>query len=302
MISLFPKFKKLEPEDRKKIEEITKQYPPYSDFNFVSLYCWNTDKNTKISLLYGNLIVKMKDYSGRKNLYSFMGNSKIQETIDILCKKIDEEKFCTIKLVPEANFIHNKKHLLKFNIKEDRDQFDYIYNILSLSKLSGSAYGKKRNQYRKFEKKYKSSIDTVNLNDKHIQKLFLELFNVWKFNKLEKKGYEHELTAIKRCFELAYFKELTTFGLYEHDNLIGFSINNILPYNYAYTIFEKSDNKYLGASEYLMKKKAEILYRKGCRLLNYAQDLGIPGLRKAKESWRPIKYLKKYIISPKDNV
>jgi uncharacterized protein len=294
MIPLFPRFKKLRLLDRREIEKITRQYAPYSDFNFVSLYCWNTDKNTEISKLNANFIIKMKDYSEEKNLYSFLGNSKTKKITDILCKKMDKE-LCSIKLIPEINFTKDKKILLRF--KEDRDQFDYVYDLLSLSNLSGSSYGKKRNLCKKFENQDKVLVGIVDLKNRNIQKQILKLFDIWKLKKSKKEdGHDHEFIAIKRCFDLAKLDELVTLGLYLDSMLIGFSINNILPNKYAYTVFEKVNNNYRGASEYFFKKKAEILYSKGCRLLNYAQDLGIPGLRKAKESWRPVKYLKKYII------
>ena len=39
MIPEFPEFKKLELSNKEEIEKITQKFPPYSDFNFVSMWC-----------------------------------------------------------------------------------------------------------------------------------------------------------------------------------------------------------------------------------------------------------------------
>lgn len=57
MIPEFPEFKKLELSDEEKIEKITKKFPPYSDFNFVSMWSWNIYNTVTISQLKKNLVV-----------------------------------------------------------------------------------------------------------------------------------------------------------------------------------------------------------------------------------------------------
>ena len=39
-----------------------------------------------------------------------------------------------------------------------------------------------------------------------------------------------------------------------------------------------------------------MLYQRGCLYLNYEEDAGIPGLRRAKLAYRPINILKKYKV------
>lgn len=41
MIPKFPEFKKLELSNKEEIENFTSKFPPYSDFNFVSMWCWD---------------------------------------------------------------------------------------------------------------------------------------------------------------------------------------------------------------------------------------------------------------------
>jgi len=41
MIPEFPQFKNLELTDKIDVEKFTSKFPPYSDFNFVSMWSWD---------------------------------------------------------------------------------------------------------------------------------------------------------------------------------------------------------------------------------------------------------------------
>jgi hypothetical protein len=62
MIPQFPKFKKIDLADLKEIEQFTKQFSPYSDYNFISLWAWNINDAVCISKLNGNLVVRFINY------------------------------------------------------------------------------------------------------------------------------------------------------------------------------------------------------------------------------------------------
>lgn len=49
MIPQFPNFKKAEVADRGAVEAHTHKYDPYSDFNFTSLWAWDTSGERMIS-------------------------------------------------------------------------------------------------------------------------------------------------------------------------------------------------------------------------------------------------------------
>ena len=74
---------------QEEIEKITSDFPPYSDFNFVSLWCWNLTNKTQLSLLNDNLVIRMEDYTTADIFYMFIGQSKIKNTIEILFKHLE---------------------------------------------------------------------------------------------------------------------------------------------------------------------------------------------------------------------
>ena len=67
--------------------------------------------------------------------------------------------------------------------------------------------------------------------------------------------------------------------------------------SYGIIHFEKAAVSYVGTSHFLKQQTAIDLQNQGCKYINYEQDLGLPGLRKAKAMCLPIAYLKKYSVS-----
>ena len=302
MLPLFPKFKKLEITDKKDIEKITEQYPPYSDYNFVSLWSYDTKQITKISMLHDNLVVKFSDYFGIETFYSFLGIKKIKETISTLLNhaRISETAKKLI-YIPEVAIKSDSKIFDNFQIEEDKDNFDYILSVNEIHKLVGNKYGAKRNFVNRFTKKYpEAKVSIFDIKKPKLQKQIKKIFLVWeKQTQRTREETENELIALQRLLQSSTHFSLTPTGIFINDMLIAFSINEVVHDNYAFIHFEKADASYIGVFQYLKKITALQLQKLGCKYINYEQDLGIPGLRKAKESWRPVKYLKKYIIYPK---
>src|SRR6185295_15686005 len=110
----------------------THQFPPYSDFNFVSMWSWDIKGDMRICQLHGNLVVRFTDYITGEPFYSFLGNHEVNDTARQLLELSKKEGFeLALKLVPEESI----KHLdnMTFHIVEDRDHFDYIFDTKSLS-------------------------------------------------------------------------------------------------------------------------------------------------------------------------
>lgn len=79
MIPEFPKFKHIELIDKEEIEQITHKYPPYSDFNFVSMWSWDIKGEIRISKLNNNLVVRFTDYLSGNPFFSFLGDNYEQK-------------------------------------------------------------------------------------------------------------------------------------------------------------------------------------------------------------------------------
>lgn len=299
MIPVFPHFKKIELDDRKFLETFTRQFPPYNDFEFVSLWTYNSGNNNAFSTLHNNIIVKIQDFITGDFIYSFLGVNDLKDTISALLKKSKEDN-CGLKLflIPEINFKSSPNLDANFTIKEDRDSFDYIFSIREMAELVGSNYSNRRNHVSKFKKLYPdSNLQFIDLTKTKTKRSIKKLFFLWVKQK-GKKRHETiiELTAIERLFDLANVMTIQCLGIYNQNRLIGFSTFHLVHDNYAILSFIKCDTSYKYIYEYLNHEIAKHLKTLGCTYLNYEQDLGIPSLRVSKMLWRPVFFLKKYTI------
>ena len=162
MIPQFPNFKNIELSDKEGVENITKQYPPYSDFNFTSMWSWDTEEKISLSELDGNLILKFIDYLDNKPFYSFIGNQNTRNIINLLLDLSKKEKLTPLlKLVPDYSVKNLKPN--EFEIIEDRDNFDYIYEMSALYENKGGKFQRKRNIIKNFLKA-NPYVETRNIN------------------------------------------------------------------------------------------------------------------------------------------
>ena len=300
MIPEFPNFKKLELTDKEEVEKITSKFPPYSDFNFVSMWSWDIKGEMRISKLNNNLVVKFTDYLIGSPFFSFLGENKLLETAQNIIDFAKKTKASSVPcLVPEeiAKNLSNSG----FCIKEDRDNFDYIYSVSSLSKMDHWTQNSSGKYIRSFIKKCPDYVVKHSCIKECGRDEFMEMFKKWAKNKdIENYLEFNEYKALERVFKIKD-KNVNTISIYIHNLLVGFTIYEILPSNYAISHFAKADTEYSNAINDLLNwEEAKILDLHGVKYLNWAEDLGIPGLRKLKEKYKPSFLFKKLIISRKD--
>lgn len=300
-LPLFPLFKKLELEDKIYINKEIEKFPPYSDFNFISLWSYNINNNIEASTLHNNLVVKFSDYVSSELFYSFIGLNKLLETTSKLLRHAESERILPqLKLIPEIIVNNNSILFDKFHIEEDRDNFDYIFHVNDIRTLNGPAYKNKRNKVKRFLKSYNNNVKIIDLHKKIIQKNILDTFLCWEKQKgILKKDTVHEFTAINRLLKNSNKFDLIPLGVYENNKMIGFTITEKIHHDHGIFHFAKADPQYKGIFEFMYMSTAQELYKKGCIYINREQDLGLLSLRESKLSWNPIKHLKKYIISNK---
>lgn len=300
MIPNFPKFKPLTFEDKHAVEQFSSKYPPSSDYNFAGLWSYNVKEQINISQLNENLILFLFDYVTDEPIYSFMGSNQVLKTSDRILNYLAKNNLTTaLKLIPEYCINSSKEALKKeFKITEDTDNFDYILGIEQLIGLKGNNYKDKRQSINKFQRTFPNhQIIQTNIAEPEASKEIFDIFSKWESNK--NCQVEAEKASLKRLIKSADHFNLATIGVYIDNSLIGFSISEILDDKYAIGHYQKADVNYNGIFPYLVHTIAQHLFNHGCLYLNIEQDLGIPGLRQQKNSWNPMKFLVKYIISPK---
>ena len=301
MIPEFPQFKKLELSDKKDVEKFTSRFPPYSDFNFVSMWSWDIKGEMGLSNLNDNLVVRFTDYLTGELFYSFLGNNKVNETVEKLLHLSEEEGLkLQLKLVPEDSI--KNINISRFKIEEDRNNFDYIYDIPTLAELKGSPYQSHRNSIKQFLKNYKNwEVKIIDFSEINNRNSIISLFTQWIKNKgdsLLLEEYKNEFLSLNKLLstENSSLLDLICFALYIDNNLIGFIING---HTNGYDIihFEKANTFFKGCYNFLMQQNSKTLDNLVIEKLNFEQDLGIDSLKFTKTQLNPCSFLKKYLIT-----
>lgn len=290
----FPEFTKLDIGHKDMVESITSRFEPYSDFNFTSLFSWD-DGTTEVCLLKGNFVIKLADYITGNPIYSLLGENYVDASMGDLLSYTN-----ALSLVPEVT-IKNVRDKNRFHISEDRDNFDYIYGLRKLADLPGGTLKKKRNKANAFRGKFKSRslhVRSRTLTDEQLADVE-HVFNQWADSprkSVEEIKSEHR--ALTRLVEHANFFDIYLMELVLDGKVVAFSINEKINSHYAICHFEKALPAYHKGNiyTYLSQQVARELLGLGCTHVNWEQDLGLPGLRKSKESYGPDVFLKKYDV------
>jgi hypothetical protein len=302
MLPNFPEFKKLELFDKTEIEAISSKFPPYSDFNFTSLWIWNGREKTEVSMLNNNLVVKFTDYLSDNCHYSFLGDNNPSDTAEKLLNLSEKEGLSsTLKFVPEISIAKIDKS--RFNLSEDKDNSDYILDNESLLHYKGRALHNHANFKKRFVEVHSNYLNIKILDfykDEHREHA-TSLHNLWVQNKIfENKdaGTDLESIAIKRIFDLGKNSEnFSLLAIFHTGEIIAFCIDELIGNDYAIRHIMKADTKYKGVYSFLVSEAAKILLEQGIKYVNIEQDLGLKNLRQAKKSFNPATFLKKYTVN-----
>jgi uncharacterized protein len=165
------------------------------------------------------------------------------------------------------------------------DEFEYIYLTESLALLNTHDLKPKRNHIRFFEKNFQWRFENINSNIIPEIKAFSSQWNTEKnIGSTSRLNLENE--ALNEAF--IYFSELNLSGivLRVDQQIVAFSIGTLLNDDTWLVLFEKADRNVRGAYSMINKLFAQEIAT-GYQYINRAEDGGVEGLRKAKQSYHP---------------
>lgn len=186
----------------------------------------------------------------------------------------------------------------EFSYIPERDYFDYIYLREDLATLKGKKFQAKRNHVNKFKKQYAYEYEPLTAE---LVPECLEFEAKWyKSNRTDDD--QEELTDERKSmiFALNHFKELNLLGgaIRIDHKLVAFTFGSPINQDTFGVHVEKADTDYEGAysiinQEFASRIPEQYVY------VNREEDLGIPGLRKAKLSYNPTILLPKAAVIKK---
>lgn len=180
---------------------------------------------------------------------------------------------------------------LGYDVREDRDNFDYLYRRQDLAQLGGRNYHKKRNLVKAF---VSSNLYTaLPLLDTHRDDA-LAILEQWQ----RENGQAGDTEAAREALEK--MEELQLCGGIYHvaSRPVAFVLGEELARGECFAIhFEKAVSGYKGLYQFINQSFAAIL-PEVYETINREQDMGDAGLRQAKLSYQPTGFIKKFKVYP----
>ncbi|NLM33363.1 MAG: DUF2156 domain-containing protein [Acholeplasmataceae bacterium] len=181
------------------------------------------------------------------------------------------------------------------------EYFDYVYNITDLINLKGLKYKRQRNHINKFYRLYKNySYKEVTPDDIPQILEFLDEYKEETNERICAPIFKYE---VEKTYDLVsnLFKLQQIAGILEVDGkVVALAIGEVIG-NTVFVHIEKALRKYHGSYAVINNLFLKHLHREDLVYVNREEDLGDEGLRKAKQSYRPIKYIHKYNITVKES-
>lgn len=286
-------------ESKAEIEAVTTGFPPYSDFNFASLYSWDTRGETRYAIIDGYLVLRLNDYLDGSPFYTLIGNGPIREIAWHLLERAPLDGISdTLKLVPEeiGQILAGDP---RFLVEHDPDHDDYILSTAALANLAGGRLARQREQRNRFVREHPNAkASTLDLGSQTTRAEILRLFELWATTGERSQGdVADERIALTRALADAESLGLAALGIATDAGLAAANVFEILPHpGFANGHYMKTDRRYAGIGALLVQAVAEHLAAAGVVHMNTEQDMGLLGLRTAKRQLAPVRFLRKYLV------
>ncbi len=258
------------------------------EFSFANLYLWGRQT---IARAHGCIL--MFSQFDRRSVYPFpIGGGDVKGALDTVIADSKERGIpCRITGVrPEQKEFIEKHFPAKFRFHTDRGSYDYVYSIDDLAELAGKKYDGKRNHINKFKKKYPEyKVEPISGENIALAEKMAHEWYEAKITGNPEADFHMEKAALARAFR--DYKALGLEGLLlsVDGKVIAFTIGSRLAPDTFDVHFEKALAGYDGAyamincefAKYIREKYPEVKY------LDREEDMGLEGLRRAKESYQP---------------
>lgn len=185
----------------------------------------------------------------------------------------------------------------KFKITEQVDLKDYLYDGNAMRTLSGKKLHKKKNHLNAFKREYEGRYEYRRLccSDRGDVWKFLDRWREEKSEEVE-EHLDYEVRGIHEILKNCSLLNVRMSGVYIDGHLEAFTIGSYNPLEQMAVIhIEKANPEIRGLYQFINQQFLIEEFPEAV-LINREDDLGLEGLRKAKLSYNPIDYARKYQV------
>lgn len=267
-------------------------------------FLWREYYHVQFAISGGKAVQWLMELDGEP--YSAMPLCRQEDLKSSFCEIVDYfnqvlKKPLRIYLADEEAVQYLNLDPARFEVKEQEDLKDYLYDGEALRTLAGKKLHKKKNNYNAFVKAYEGRIEYRKLccSDREDVWKFLDFWRQQKGDDVE-EHLDYEVRGIhdilKNCSEMA----VEMGGVYVDGRMEAFTIGSFNPLeNMAVIHIEKANPEMRGLYQYINREFLVHAFP-DVALVNREDDMGLEGLRKAKMSYNPIAFARKYSVTQID--
>ena len=284
-------FKKITLDDKLWIKKYLKESGYKGcEFSFSTMMMWKDVYHTEVADYKGTLCFR----SG-KGSYSFpAGAGDKKAAIEAMMKVAGKEgqAFVLRGFDQEGVQWLEEQFPDRFDITTSRDEWDYIYSTEALGTLAGPKYHGKRNHIARFKDGGEWHYETMgpgNIEDCRT------MSDKWYQNQMDAGNHTvlNEKQVLNYALDHLQELELTGGVIYRGEEVVAFTVGEAMSEDTFHIHIEKAYSHIQGA--YPMINQQFVLHEmQGFLYVNREEDMGIPGLRRAKESYYPVDMIEKY--------
>ncbi len=270
------------------------------EYNFSNIYLWSRAYPQKIARAGDRLLVRIEGALGLSYLYP-AGRGPLPAAVDLLEADAAAQgrPLVLVCVTGEQKAALEEACPGRFTFEEDRDGFDYIYDVNRLADLPGKKLHAKRNHIRRFDEQFPDwlleDITPANVPE------CVELERQWAAIRQEQAGEDAGAVSEETVAVIEALYHMDKLGLEgalirADGDPVAFSLGGFLTPECFDVNFEKSFGDIQGAYPAINRELARLIRGRHPQVkwFNREDDMGLEGLRRAKLSYYPDLLLPKY--------
>lgn len=265
------------------------------EFSFANLYLWGRQS---FAVLHDHIVLFSQ--FDRRSVYPYpVGNGDKKAVLDAIIDDAEARGIpCRITgLSPLARQNVEELYPGRFRFHSDESSFDYVYAIDDLADLKGKKYHGKRNHLNRFREAFPDytaePLEESNLYD---VRRMVECWYEERLGENPDADYHMEMAALEKAFRDYRALEMEGLVLRNGGEVLAVTLASRLSMDTFDVHFEKARADIQGAYAAINCELARYIRNKypSIRYLDREEDMGLEGLRRAKQSYYPHHMVKKY--------
>jgi hypothetical protein len=273
--------------------------PQTSELTFTNLCIWRHAYGAKVTRI-GEVVCILSWRADPEDSFLLpplgagAGVEHVRQGLDLLAQEGHDAKLCRID---QAQMDRLGLTADDFLIEPDRSNWDYVYRVADLIELAPDRYPEKARHVHQFTRKYRYEYRRLTPDlvpaCQYLQDLWCDEKHCDLYSSLRA-----EARAVKEVLENLEPLGLTGGAILVNNRVQAFTLGEPLNENTVVIHIEKASPDLHGAFQVINQQFLAHEWSTW-EFVNREQDVGEPGLRRAKESYLPAKMVEKFIVRPR---